>query len=191
VSDILILARVRIPGSDLSVMADYYFDVSRRLEEVDGFKGLSVWRAPNDPDAFLVAYDYAHQEAVEAGLMAVTEVRAKVQSDITVLTPADVLRVRVVHRTQIGLHEAPASSFLSMSTLIADPGYSPELVDDLDQTFGELQLLPGYVGSMIGINDALEEEVIGLVTWSSEASFQTSLPPGKKIRQVQLYSRFF
>ncbi len=177
--------------SDLSVMADYYFEVSRRLAEIDGFLGLSVWRDPKDNHSFLVAYDYSNLDAVEKGLVAVTEVRAQVESEITTLTPADVLRVRIVNRSHQILHEAPSTAYLSMSLRIADPGYSPELVEDLEQTFGELQLLNGYVGSTIGINDALEEEVVGLVTWSSLAAFETSLPPGKKIRQVQVYARFF
>lgn len=190
-AEILILARVRIHEFDLPIIADYYFEVSERLGKVKGAHGCSVWRDPKDTESFLVVYEYADLAAAERGLVAISEIRVLAETQAADFRPADVIRLRVHHRSAKRLSKAPRTASLSMSLRVADPGYGPELLDDLGQVFEELQYIPGYVGSVYGVNDTLEEEVIGLVTWASKEAFQSSIPPGKRPRQLQLYSRFY
>jgi len=191
VSEILILARVRIHEFDLPIVADYYFEVSERLSTVQGSLGLSVWRDPRDPESFLVAYEYADLAAAERGLVALTEVRVLAETQAADFRPAHVLRVKVFDRSARRLSEAPQTACLSMSIRIADPGYSPELLDDLGRTFEDLQYIPGYIGSVYGTNDVLEEEVIGLVVWANREAYVKSLPPVHQVSDLTMYSRFY
>ena len=176
---------------DLPAMADYYFQIGDQLAKVDGFNGLSVWRNPQDSEACLVAYEYQNVEAADRGLGAVTGIRNQMASKLDSVQPADVLRVRLAGQSSQKIYEAPSTAYLSMSIRVADPGYGPELVEEIGQIFTELSLLPGYVGSAYGTNASLEEEVIGLVTWASHDSYLGSIPPGKKPRLLSIYSRFY
>ena len=182
---------MRILNVDLPAMADYYFQIGDQLAKVDGFIGLSVWRNPQDTEAFLVAYEYRDVAAAERGLGTVTDVRNQMVAKLDSVQPADVLRVRISGQSVRKLHEAPATAYLSMSVRIADPGYGPELVDEIGQIFSELELFPGYIGSVYGTNDTLEEEVVGIVTWTSHDAYLGSVPPGKKPRLLSIYSRFY
>ena len=190
-SDILILARVRIHEFDLPVIADYYFDVNAKLMTVEGFKGLSVWRDVSDAESFLVIYDYASPESADEGLQAVTQARTIAESQTADFRPADVIRMHVDAQSQVRIHEADATTYLSMSVRFADPGYGPELANEIGMIFDELRIMPGFVGSAYGTSDSLEEEVIGLVTWESPEAFSASIPPTKRPNQVFLYSRFY
>jgi len=191
VSEILILARVRIHEYDLSIIADYYFAVNERLSTVEGSYGLSVWRDPQDSESFLVVYEYADVEAAERGLVAVTEVRSLAETQFADFRPANVLRVRTHERSGRRVSKTANTACLSMSVRVADPGYGPELVDQLGRILDELQYIPGFVGYVYGQNDILDEEVIGIVTWSNALSFQSSLPPGQASRAIEFFTRFF
>ncbi len=192
VSEILILARVRLAEFDLPTIADYYFEVGQRLANVEGCHGISVWRDPDNSESFLVIYEYADDDAAARGLTAIAEVRVKSESKLVEFNPADVIRVRTHRQTDKRVSESHRSSYLSMSVRIADPGYGPELLEEIGRIFDELHLIPGCLGSVYGPNAALEEEVVGIVTWDSEDAFISSLPPGSKyVRQIEFYSRFF
>ena len=78
-----------------------------------------------------------------------------------------------------------------MSQRVSDPGYSPELLEEIDRIFSELQYLPGYLGSVYGTNDVLDEEVFGIVTLKSREAFLGSLPRNMKTYQIALFSRFY
>jgi len=191
VAEILILARVKIHEFDLPIVADYYFEVSERLGKVKGSHGVSVWRDPKDLESFIVIYEYADVAAAERGLVAISEIRILAETQAADFRPADVIRLRVHHRSSKRVSDAPRTACLSMSLRVADPGYGPELLDDTGQVFEEMQYIPGYVGSVYGVNDTLEEEVIGLVTWANQEAFQSSIPPAKRKRQLQFYTRFY
>ena len=48
------------------------------------------------------------------------------------------------------------------------------IADELSIIFQELTFLPGFTGSLIGANDSLEEEIIGLASWDSPVSIRLS-----------------
>jgi len=191
VSEILILARVRINELDLPVVTDYYFDVKEKLAGVPGCYGLSVWRDEVDAEAFLVIYEYADLDAAERGLVALTEIRVLAETQAADFRPADVQRIRVGDFGGYRMSEVSPRADLSVSHRVADPGYGPELLAETEQIMTELALMPGYLGSVYGINDALEEEVLGLVAWSSREAFVASLPPHATMRTITVYSRFY
>ncbi len=191
VSQILILARRRLSAVDLAVATDYYFTVSERLAAVPGSLGVTVWRSAGDAESFLVVYEYADANAAQRGLEAAMAVQTSAGSQLNDLSPTDLLRVQVVKAASAPLSTTPLSSTLSMSVRVAAPGYSRELLDELGRIFDELQLLPGCLGTLYGVNDALAEEVVGVVTWTDRASFQTSLPRGGGPSTIDVYDRFF
>jgi len=191
VSEILILASVKLHEYDLPIIADYYFEVGERLSTVGGCYGLSVWRDPDEVESFLVAYEYADLEAAERGLVAISEVRLLAETQLADFRPANVWRVRIHSRSAKHVNQAPQTACLSMSVRVADPGYGPELLDELGRIFDELQYIPGFLGSVYGTNDALDEEVIALATWVDVAAFRSSLPRTAGPRKLQMYTRFF
>jgi hypothetical protein len=101
---------------------------------------------------------------------------------------ARVLRLRVVEHVGPSLSETPAGTFLSTSDRIADPGMGKDLTDDLKTVFAELRLMDGCLGSVIARNEILEEESVGLVSWSKKEAFERSLPR-KQPYKVRLYNR--
>jgi len=191
VSEILILARVRLRETDLPVVADYYFEVDKRHSQSEGSYGLSVWRDTKDPESFLVAYEYADLAAADRGLVAISEVRYLAETELIDFKPAHVLRVRVHGRDGKRLSQTPQSASLSMSVRVADPGYGPELLEELGRVFDELQLITGHLGSVYGTNDGLDEEVIGIATWIGPDALKKSLPRKAGASTLELYTRFF
>ena len=190
-SEILIIARVRIHEFDVPIVTDYYFNVKERLSLVEGSYGLSVWRDERDRESFLVIYDYENLEAAERGLVAITEVQTHAETQAADFRPADVQRVRIVKYSGKRLAQTTTTACLSMSQRVSDPGYSPELLEEIDRIFSELQYLPGYLGSVYGTNDVLDEEVFGIVTLKSREAFLGSLPRNMKTYQIALFSRFY
>lgn len=190
-SEILILARVRINELDLPIVTDYYFEVKSQLMRVKGCHGLSVWRDQRDLESFLVLYEYADLEAADRGLVAISKVRILAEAQLADFRPADVQRIKVAKYSGKRLSKTANTALLSLSQRVADPGYGPELLDDLDRTLDELACMPGYLGSVTGWNDVLEEEIFGLVTWASREAFVASLPPNVRGRSIKLYGRFY
>ena len=190
-SEILIIARVRIHELDVPIVTDYYFEVKDKLSSVEGCNGLSVWRDERDKESFLVIYEYADLAAAERGLVAISEIRVLAETQAADFRPADVQRIRISGYVGDRVAKAPTTAYLSMSQRVADPGYSPELQEELERVFDELQIMPGFIGSVYGTNDVLEEEVIGIVTWQSREAFLASLPPHVNTYSIVLYRRFY
>jgi len=189
VSEIIILAQVQLNELDRLMADDYTAEATQRLATVDGAQGMSVWRNVRQPNAVLIAYEYRDIQAAEKGLVALTGIRLLAETQTADFQPADVLRVRVVGRHGPSLVKSPKNSYLSMSVRVADPGYGPDLTEEIERIFTELEFIPGHVGSVFGPNDSLDEEIVGIVMWDSYQAFQSSLPPGHAPYEVRLFDR--
>ena len=87
-----------------------------------------------------------------------------------------------------GVFEGRPGGFLSLTIRNAEPGRADELADDLDIIFGELSVIPGFVGHTVGFHESLPEQACALAAWTRRESFARSLPEGR-IHDVELYRR--
>lgn len=104
------------------------------------------------------------------------------------LAPADVMRVRLLTQTGSDVSSYQVGTYLSISVRNADPGYGPDLAEEMERIFGEIAFLDGYLGSVVGVNDGLDEEIVSVVHWKSESAFQTLMPKMPPY-EVRLYQR--
>lgn len=190
-SETLLLIRAHINELDLSGLEDYYLASRERLASVDGALGFSMWREVDSREGFLVIFEYRDVEAAESGLKALAGIRLLAESQTADYHPADVLRLRTEFRSGGRVSDSPKPGYLSLSVRVADPGFGNELFDEVTVIFQELAFIPGFAGSLVGCSDVLAEEVVGIVTWSSRAAFEASLPPHQRMYDVKLYERVF
>lgn len=185
----MIVAEVRVNELDVFGVETYSHDARERLSTVEGWQGLSLWRDVQNREQMLVIYEHDSLQSAENGLVALSDIKLLAEQQTMDYRPAEVLRVRVTGRVGGVLDSFPASSFLSASVRVADPGYGKDLDDEIGHIFDELRYIPGYLGSVHGSNESLDEEIVGLVAWESEAAFKMSLPPGKTPYAVRLFNR--
>lgn|GEM_PF-1320260 len=185
------LIRIRINELDLAGVEDYYLTARQHLASLDGFYGHSLWRGVGRPDDMMACFEYRDSDAAVKGIQLLSSLPLLASMQAAEYRPADLLRVQVEGRHGRKVSEAPRPGYLSMTIRVADPGYGQTLADQIGLIFEELAIIPGDVGSVYGFSEALPEEVIGLVVWSSEQAFASSLPPKQKVREVKLYERVF
>ncbi len=183
-----ILVRAHIHDLDLKKLEEYYSHVQKSLKKVDGWLGTSLWKGVDDTKMFLVIQDFTDVPAADLGLHAVATKPLLAESQKVGRDPADVIRVHVEGTDVTSFGKTAKARFLSMSVRVAEPGFGAQLSDEIQRIFEELKLLKGYSCSSYGANDALNEEVIGLVGWETKAAFESSLPD-KVLYQVELFER--
>ncbi|MCC7101528.1 MAG: hypothetical protein IT206_00445 [Fimbriimonadaceae bacterium] len=91
------------------------------------------------------------------------------------------------------IHGSPARKIevgqcCSLSMRRADPGYSDTLLEEMSDIVESLRYLDGYLGSIVGTNPALPEEIIGLVFWQDQFSYEES-NPHKGLYEIWLFER--
>lgn len=187
-SETLILAKVAVHELDWEIAKRYSSNLSEKLRSVDGFIGFSLWRSVADPVQHLMIYRYRDERAADEGLKAIANDKFLTEAQTIPLSPPDVVRMKAAGYDGETLEASDHSCFLSLSVRVAEPGYGVELGEELKRIFAELRLLPGYVGSIYGPHDTLDEELIGIVIWRSEAAFRSSLPD-TVVYEVKLYRR--
>ena len=189
-AETIIMVRVRLHAEDVTAAASYARAVQEALTEVAGFQGFGVWQSVQEPHARLILFSYASEEAAQAGLVAISARRSLVERQGKGAEPADVMGLAVAHAEGALAHGLSQAAALSISIRIAEPGYGDKLVDAYLQTFAELAAIPGFAGLLVGVNQNLPEEVVGLAAWDDEGSFRASLPR-QRVYQVKLYERSF
>lgn len=182
------LFRIRVPQTSASALEGRESRISALLEEVDGFEGFTLWQGVADPTQVLGIYEYTTREAAEEGM--------RVYALNPVLDEAVEFSDEPMQINQVVAKEVdgrlPSQSeegnVLSLSFRVASPGLSEELQEDLDQVFDSLRLTKGYLGSVRGYLESLEDEAVGLVLWEDPLAFDRSLPD-RRSYEVQLFRR--
>jgi len=185
---IVILAKLQIQFRDQAKVVKYYENIDPKLRVVDGYEGVGLWQSPTKDNEFLALYHYSSLEAAEKGLEVVAEQRTATEAAPAQLMPPDVTRMELHRRLGRREPNAKVGDFLSISFRMADPGYGETLMEDLDRTFEEISLIPGFLGAEYGRNDTLRDEIIGIVSWKNARAFYDSVPPGRD-HDLTLYQR--
>jgi len=159
-----------------------------KLARVKGFLGRSSWRDAGDDVAHLTLYEYDSPEAAAEGLKVVVEGPILVESSRLLLSPPDVEQVVVVKASGKHVRETSVGNVMSISARIADPGLGESLDQDLENIFGELAAIDGFLGSVRGYRTLVEEERIGIALWRDLPAFQRSLPE-KTMYELKAYKR--
>jgi heme-degrading monooxygenase HmoA len=155
----------------------YHQSVHRALEEVSGFEGGGLWVNSTEPGKHLIIYRYKDLESAAAGLEAISDQRLLAQSQTIHSGPPDVISLRTIKESG-AVKDIESCTYLSVSIRIAEPGYAADLEQDLERVFQEIQFLDGFTGYSVAVNNALEEEVVGIASWQSEEAFLRSVPEG-------------
>ena len=189
--NILLLNRVRFfDVPDLDGLSRYQEHIQAALNLVPGYQGGQIWQDLIEPAHFLTLNSYSDIRSAEQGLRAIAD-ESLIQEYLRLgHDEPKTTRVRVLEASGELDADIESASFLSISFRIAEPGRSHQLHDDLRRVFEECGLIPGFTGYLIGVNDALEEETIGLASWASEGAFRRSLPKGI-IAKVRCFARAF
>lgn len=188
VNEVLVVAKLTIHKLDEPTAERYYEQVRPLLADVDGFIGVGLWRGVEGHGKHLGIYRYRDFGSADAGLRTVSGQKSLTSSQSVLTSPADVHRCRTLCAIGQPLTDAPVGSYLSLSIRTSEPGYGSDLADEVERIFQELKLIGGCLGSYVGVNDKLEEEILGLVTWKSEHAFRSSVPM-RPPYDVQLFRR--
>ena len=158
----IIMVRVRLHPDDVDAAATYMRSVKEALADVEGFQGAGLWQSVQDPLSRMILFSYESPDAARKGLIAISARRSLVERQGEAAEPADVLALTVAHTEGAFVHGLSQASALSISIRIADPGFGAELIDTYIRTFAELAAIPGFAGMLVGVNQNLCEEVVGL-----------------------------
>lgn len=191
VPSMLILNRVRFHGRpDLAALRQYHANIGAALERVPGFLGWQVWVDVYEPSRFLTAHVYRDLTATEQGLLAIMD-EPLVQEYVKLGHDSpDTVRVRVIESAGSLTNDITDTEFISTSVRIAEPGRTNQLHDDLRRVFSECAMIDGFTGYLIGVNDVLEEETVGIAGWLTQKAFEQSVPRDI-IAKVRCYAKAF
>lgn len=181
------VAKVLVGPEALDQVDQIVQQVAMESMSSDRNEALSLWEDVDAPGSHLAIAssleDAPHDHAWDR-----VERIAGVGACETAFGVAD-LHPMLPHR----VHGLPArrievGQFASISTRRADPGRDEDLLDEMEGIFESLRYIDGYLGSAIGPNAALPEEVIGLVFWRDLQAYEDS-GPRKGLYEIRLFRR--
>lgn len=164
---------------------DHFLQV---LETIPGFNSATLWRSQAHSDRTILLTHYDHEEAAQQGVDQLGRENVLVEIAQSYDRPMDLRRATLFDLQGRAPGDLEMESFLSFSERTSEPGFGKELAEELQRIFGELSVIPGFEGSMVGNGINLPEEVMGLVFWSKVEAFMQSLPL-KVLYEVKLFHR--
>jgi len=187
--EIAVLVKIRVAPSEIPNLKEYRLKNMKALKDaVPGFQSLTVWQSTTDPQQHMILIGYEDEESAELGLQVSLDNGALVESLRDPKNVPEVHRGRVANRMGKRTEENPVGSLASVSFRIAEPGFGDSLEAEIKRIFEELSVIDGYRGSFTFRNEALDEEVVGIVFWLTTRAFEASLPD-RIPYEVKLYRR--
>lgn len=187
-SEVLVLNRARFAEIDMSRIASIRSKALGVLANVQGVLSMTLWEKHDDPFTFLILGHFATEEdSLQAWDALMRSPVIEVVNDLMSETP-NATRFYVRWKSGQNIDTADLGTFLSISTRIADMGYSPELLQELQSIFEELKMIPGHRGAITGQMIEVPDEVLGMALWDSITAFESSIPK-KTMYHIDLYQR--
>jgi len=142
---------------------------------------VSLWADVEMPERYLVAVEETGSwpTLFESSMETELESRFAVQK---------VVKGQVSVKHGRSLKQAENGTYLSVSDRTSEPGYGPELREEVTDILAALEYIPGWLGHYVGGNLAIPEEVTGWVLWNSPEAFQQSVPRGS-FYEIRLFHR--
>lgn len=182
------IARALGPIDGDNTIEELYRQLAGVMIGFDGLISMTVWQAQSNPTEYLVVNHYATEKAAIAGFdeLAQSDFFDKVAEQFD--APLDIQRAVVSYAYGLPPGDSPVGTYLSLSNRSADPGHGVQLEAELWRIFGELTVIDGFRGALIGHGMQLAEEAYGLALWDTVESFMESLPK-KVLYEVRLFER--
>ncbi len=172
-AETFILAEICANEFQRDAVAGFVTTVRPLLEAVDGFRSLTLWRAADDSERFLLLTHYADSEAAAAGLRMLADGHLLTDYIESMTTPPDVRQVEVLARDGVAPGKVEPGGHLSISTQA--PSDEEAGLQDLEDVLAGLLYLPGCLGTAHGDNIARPGELIGLAFWANQTAYQASV----------------
>ncbi|MBS1721581.1 MAG: hypothetical protein JSS66_01095 [Armatimonadetes bacterium] len=186
--DVIVLTRARFATLDLDRLSALRSRVFGVLSNIPGFISTSVWERHDDPFAIMTLGHFESEaDSSKAWDMLMRSPVMEVLTDLMSDAP-NTLRFKIRATGGKSLESMGIGQFCSLSTRIADPGYAPDMLFELETIFKELAVIPGFSGYVTGQLTEVEEEVIGMAFWDSKQAYDTSIPK-KSMYRIDLYNR--
>lgn len=188
--DMITLLTATMPSNGMQELVEAWSSVASRCAQQPGFRSMCVWRDCDLPLRYGVTIveslpDGTDEPVVWPHLLEGDELtNLLAEHDMA----PDVRHLIVRHHTQAWPDEIQVGAWMSVSLRVAEMGFAAEMEEELQEIFLQLRDLSGYAGSVIARLYNLEEEIIGIVFWSDEGSFERSLPR-KSLYEVRLFQR--
>lgn len=158
------------------------------LMEQKGVKSYTAWQDPSDATR-LTSVLWVESDGVADHIAHMMSENSFYPDAIKLFTgPADMKRMRITTITGRAIEETDSGDILSISHRIAEPGMIDEMEDELEGIFQDLLSIDGFIGSMHGPNEALDEQMIALAFWDSESAYKKSLP-AKMMYSISIFRR--
>lgn len=188
-AEIAVLVKINVAPVEIPNLKEYRHKNMMALKSaVPGFKSLTIWQNTAEGTEHLILIGYENEASAEQGLQVSMDNGALVESLKNPNNVPEVHRGPVSNMAGKTMEESPVGSLISVSIRVAEPGFGDSLESELGQIFEELSVIEGCRGSLTFRNEALDEEVVGLVFWLTTMAFETSLP-NRIPYEVKLYRR--
>ncbi len=184
----LVLTRSTFAAIDLEKMAQIRSRILGVMNSTPGFISNTLWERVEDPFSFL---SIGHFSNLEDSILAWENLLKSPVMEVILdlmVEPSNTQRFIVKSKDGLGMEETVLGHFCSVSYRLADIGYGPSVIQELEGIFAELKMIPGFLGYAIGQLTDIEEEILGLAFWESRAAFEASIPK-KSLYQINLFSR--
>lgn len=172
-AETFILAEIRANEFQRDAVAGFATVVHPLLEEIDGFRSLTVWRDADDDCAHLLLSHYADPETAVEGLKMLTRGHLLTDYVDSLTGPPDVRQVAIRARNGTAPGRVERGGHLSISTQL--PSNQEAAQQDLEDVLASLLFLEGCLGTAHGENASRQGELVGIAFWSSASAYQASV----------------
>lgn len=186
--EVFVLATITINPEDFPKVEPTVAINREVLGRVNGWKSTTVWQDAEHVQTLLIVTRYQDAASADEGLRMMVTDDHYVAAVTRLNIPADVHRFVVQRKVGRTAEELPIGSWLSLSARLAEPGQSDSLLEELTGIFDSLQALPGILGTISGIDEAVSERIFGLAFWDSASAFDDSMPR-HPMYEIKLYHR--
>ncbi|HVT12487.1 MAG TPA: hypothetical protein VHE55_09485 [Fimbriimonadaceae bacterium] len=172
----MLVVRNDSPSERLALISEYIGKLKKKLGRLDGYYGSSAWQSCLRDDEVMILVEFREDRRGDEALRRFSKDKLAIDEAKLSAEPADIVVFDLQSRNGVRPSDAPLGSFLSLSRRVAAPGFGDDLQRELENTFGSLTVIPGYLGHVQGSHPTLPDRVLGIAVWSSEESFRSSLP---------------
>lgn len=182
------LGFVWVPDDKVDLLFEFLQGARAICEQVDGFFSMTLWMDLDLPEKYLILAHYANGVAAQEAAARVSEAGLMDPGIEQMETPPDIRRIDAEVRHGATPGKVEVGQLASTSIRSADPGQGHELETDVLQVFEGLKYLDGYLGSMVGPNSAVRDEIVGIAFWADRRPFDQSVQRGS-FYEIRLFER--
>lgn len=188
-SELFVIARLRVMATDAQLQG-YRNQLVDLEANRKGLLGISTWRSLEPDGGLMQIMRYPDQTSADDALEALMSSKVGPLVASVTIDPPDVAVVTPKSVHGKSLEDVPVGGFASFAIRFSDPGQQEDLERDTIEVLAELAYIPGYLGSAWGNNVALPEEIVSIVTWSSQEALLSSIPSSHKVK-IQKWQKAF